>query len=197
MEPRAPSLRGTVTDLLQAWSGGQEEAAEALFPLVYRDLRAVAANLLRREHGRRTLDTGDLVHESYLKLLGPGEIDWRDRRHFFNVAARAMRQVLVDRARRRRADKRGEGLEAVTLGAALDVAAAGPDLVLGLDRLLEDLRRLDGRQAEVVELRIFAGLGLSEIAEMVGISLATVKRDWRMAHAWLSRQLQPSASEPA
>lgn len=197
METPTGEDRGTVTGLLKAWSGGRPEAADALFPLVYRDLRAVAANVLRREVGARTLDTGDLVHESYLKLLGPGDIDYQDRRHFFNVAARAMRQVLVDRARRRNADKRGAGLELLTLGAALEVSVAGPDLILGMDHLLDDLRRLDGRQAEIVELRVFAGLGLAEIAEMVGVSLATVKRDWRMAHAWFCRKLEPSAPQPA
>ncbi|HXU47244.1 MAG TPA: ECF-type sigma factor [Thermoanaerobaculia bacterium] len=194
MRAEATAARGAVTGLLRAWSAGRPEAADELFPLIYRELRAVAANVLRRERGARTLDTGDLVHESFLKLLDPEGIDWRDRRHFYNVAARAMRQILVDRARRRQAGKRGSGWELTTLGAAAELA--GPDLVLGLDRLLDDLRRCDARQAEIAELRIFAGLPLSEVAETVGVSLATVKRDWRMAHAWLARELGGPGAGP-
>ena len=183
------ATQGTVTALLRAWSGGRPEAADELFPLVYRQLRAVAANVLRRERGPRSLDTGDLVHESYLKLLDPEGIDWSDRRHFFNVAARAMRQILVDHARRRAAGKRGAGWELTTLGAAAELGVHDPHFVLGLEHLLDELRRLDERQAEVVELRIFAGRPLGEIAAMLSVSLATVKRDWRMACSWLAREL--------
>lgn len=180
---------GEVTRLLRDWSGGRDEAADELFSVVYRELRAVAAVVLRRERGARTLETAELVHEAYLKLLGPGEVAWNDRRHFFNVAARAMRQVLVDRARRRRSDKRGRGWEARTLGAAAELAVGGPEGLLGLVGLIDDLHRLDPRQAEIVELRIFAGLEVEEVAAALGVSESTVKRDWRMAQAWLAAEL--------
>lgn len=185
----ARATRGTVTRLLHEWCGGRPQAAEELFPLVYRELRAIAANVLRRERGPRTLDTCELVHEAYLKLLDPRGLDVVERRHFFNVAARAMRQILVDRARRRLAGKRGSGAPDTTLGAAAELPAASADVVLGLDRLLGDLASLDARQAEVVELRVFAGLSLEEIGDALGVSPTTVKRDWRMARAWLAAEL--------
>jgi RNA polymerase sigma factor (TIGR02999 family) len=189
MTAPAAADRGTVTRLLRDWSSGRDEAPEELFALVYDSLRAVAANLLRRERGPCTLDTGDLVQESFLKLVDPQGIDWNDRRHFLNVAARAMRQVLVDHARGRNADKRGAGWRLVTLGAASDLAIDDPQRLVDLDRLLDELRRLDERGAEVVELRIFTGLSLPQVAELLGVSLATVKRDWRVSQAWLAREL--------
>jgi RNA polymerase sigma factor (TIGR02999 family) len=189
MVAAASSTRGTVSRLLQEWSEGRASAAEELFPLVYRELRSIAANLLRRERGARTLDTCELVNEACLKLLDPTGLECRERRHFLGVAARAMRQVLVDRARRRLADKRGGGALAATLGAAAELPVAGADAVLGLDRLLDELQRRDPRQAEVVELRIFTGLTLEQIGDALEVSARTVKRDWRMARAWLASEL--------
>jgi RNA polymerase sigma factor (TIGR02999 family) len=196
MDAGAPPNQGTVTRLLREWSAGRPAAADELFPLVYGELRGIAANLLRRERGHRTLDTGDLVHEAYLKLLDPRGLSCRERRHFFNVVARSMRQILVDRARRRLAGKRGSGLADTTLGAAAELMVDGPEKVLGLDRLLDQLGQLDRRQAEVVELRVFAGLTLEEVGDALEISAATAKRDWRMARAWLAAELTP-AGHPA
>ena len=189
MSASAAAERGTVTRLLRDWSAGRDDAADELFALVYQSLRAVAANVLRRERGPCTLDTGDLVQESFLKLVDPHGIDWSDRRHFLNVAARAMRQVLVDHARSRDADKRGGGWQPLTLGAAAELIADDPQRLVELDHLLGRLRELDERAAEVVELRTFAGLTLPQVAEVLGVSLATVKREWRVAQAWLAREL--------
>jgi RNA polymerase sigma factor (TIGR02999 family) len=191
MDAGASATRGTVTRLLHEWSGGRPAAADELFPLVYAELRGIAANLLRRERGARTLDTCDLVHEAYLKLLDPRGLGCNERRHFFNIVARAMRQILVDRARRRLAGKRGAGLADTTPGAAAELPVAGPDVVLGLDRLLDRLAQMDPRQAEVVELRVFAGLTIEEVGEALEVSPSTAKRDWRMARAWLASELRP------
>ena len=194
--PAETNTPATVTRLLRDWAAGRTAAAEGLFPLVYRELRGVAANVLRRERGARTLETGELVHEAYLKLLSPGQVAWNDRRHFFNVAARAMRQVLVDRARRRQALRHGGDWATTTLAAAAELEVPGPEGVLELDRLLDALRACDPRQAEIVELRIFAGLTVEELAEVLAVSTPTVKRDWRMARAWLAAELRQGGATP-
>lgn len=183
----------TITRLLEAWAGGESDAAERLFPLVYRELSAIAANLLRRER-RGPLETSELVHEAYLKLLDPRGLELADRRHFYNVVARAMRQVLVDEARRREAGKRGAGQVPLSLEHAVGLPVRGSEDVLILDRLLDDLEQLDARQAEVVTLRVFGGLTIDEVAETQGVSAPTVQRDWRMARAWLVRALAPGSS---
>jgi RNA polymerase sigma factor (TIGR02999 family) len=174
-----------VTQLLRAWAGGDETAGERLFPLLYGELRRQAAGYMRRERRHHSLQPTALVHEAYLRLAGGQGVDWRDRGQFFAIAAHVMRQVLVDHARRRRAAKR-DGLR-VTLGDG-DAAVAPLD-VLDLEEALAGLARLDERQARVVELRFFAGLGVEETAEVMGLAPRTVKREWQTARAWLQHRL--------
>lgn len=185
MGPRAE----TVTGLLQAWSAGDEEAGRRLVPLVYRDLRRRAAGLLRREAPGHTLQPTALVHEAYLRLVGQRG-QWRNRSQFFGVAAHIMRRILVDHARRRRAAKRD--VVRVPLDESV-VPASGREVdLLGLDEALCELTSMDARQGRVVELRYFGGLTLEEAAEILGVSVATVKRDWSLARAWLFDRLRPN-----
>jgi RNA polymerase sigma factor (TIGR02999 family) len=175
---------------LKRWSAGEAEAPERLFPLVYAELRAIAAAAMRSERAGHTLQPTALVHELFLRLEAGAPVAWQDRRHFFRLAAQAMRRLLVDFARRRLADRRGAGAPHVELDAARDFAVrSDPEETVALDRALDRLAALDPRQAQVVELRVFAGLGQEEIATTLGLSLSTVERDWRGARAWLRREL--------
>ena len=189
--PAAPS----VTELLRAWGAGDAGAGEALVPLVYAELRRQARLALRREGEGHTLQPTALVHEAWLRLEGQHDARWESRTQFLAVAAQAMRRVLVDHARTRRALKRGGGGAQVTLGAA-DRAAAAPDTapdavdVLALDEALARLATLDPRKARLVELRYFAGLSIPEAAAALGISQATVGREWSVARMWLRRELE-------
>jgi RNA polymerase sigma factor (TIGR02999 family) len=178
-----------VTGLLRAWHEGDERAFEALIPLVYDELRQIARRHLGRERGGHTLQPTALVNEAYLRLVDARQVEWRDRLHFFAIASRIMRRVLVDAARARRASKRGHGAPAVALDPDR-VAAAGraPDLV-ALDDALEALSIVDARKGRVVELRVFAGLSVDEIADALDISSDTVTRDWQFATSWLRREL--------
>jgi RNA polymerase sigma factor (TIGR02999 family) len=186
-EPAVKSQAETVTALLQAWGAGDEEAGRRLVPLVYRDLRRRAAGLLRREAPGHTLQPTALVHEAYLRLVGyPGP--WRNRSQFFGVASNLMRRILVDHARRRRAAKRN-AIRVVFDEAVQPAAEREVDLVR-LDEALSELCALDARQGGVVELRYFGGLTLDEAAEVLGVSVATVKRAWTMARAWLFDRLR-------
>lgn len=187
---------GEVTRLLREWSSGNQEALEKLLPLVYDELRRQAGGFFLRERGEHTLQPTALVHEAYLRLVGQDAIDWKDRAHFFGIAGRTMRQVLVDHARARNAEKRGGGRIHVALDAADAAGAATPPRpmdLLDLDRALSRLGAFDERQARLVELRLFAGLTIEESAEALQISHATVSREWRHAEAWLQREM----SEPA
>lgn len=175
-----------VVRLLDEWRHGDQDAYERLIPLVYGELHRLAGAQLRREMPGHSLQPTMLVHEAYLRLAG-AEVAWQNRTHFLSVAARVMRRLLVERARARRAEKRGGDAVRVTLSDAA-VAADAVD-VLDLDRALERLQRFDARQAEVVELSYFGGLTYPEIASLVGISEATVDRDLRHARAWLRREL--------
>ncbi len=184
-----PEIPGDVTRLLRQWSEGDPDAHGRLVELVYDELHRLAQAQLRREHAPRTLGPTALVHEAYLRLAGQ-DLDWKDRAHFFGIAAVTMRRILVEAARRRGSAKRGGDWRRVTLGT--EVAALeerGLDL-LDLDRALDALARLDPRQARVVELRFFLELGVEETAEVLGLSPATVKREWSVARAWLFRQLE-------
>jgi RNA polymerase sigma factor (TIGR02999 family) len=186
-----PLDAGEVTRLLRAAHGGERAALERLVPLVYEDLRRLARRQLGHEYGERTLDATALVHESYLKL-GPGAMAARDRAHFLAIAARAMRQVLVDHARDRKAAKRGGGLwERTTLTDGAWAGAFEPDGMLALD---EALGELEPRQRQVVECRFFGGMEEQEIAVALGVSERTVHRDWVKARARLYRYFYP---EPA
>jgi RNA polymerase sigma factor (TIGR02999 family) len=184
-----------VTGLLIAWSEGDRAALDALLPVVYAELRRQARRALRREAAGHTLQPTALVHEAYLRLVDQRPTRWQSRAQFFGVAARCMRQVLVDAARTRRAAKRGGGARPVTLGDAEGVAAApaagveaGVD-VLALDAALARLAALDPDQARLVELRYFAGLTLDDTAATLGVSPATVSREWTVARRWLRREL--------
>jgi len=179
---------GDITRLLNAADSGDALAASRLYDLVYGELKLLAAANMRRESSGHTLQPTALVNEAYLRLR-PAEISWANRRHFFGAAAEAMRRILVDHARRRSAQKRGDGLERVTL-ADLDVAAPEPEIdVLALDEALTALKAEDPRLEQVVTLRYFAGMSIEQVAEALGLSPATVKRDWTFARAWLQEHM--------
>lgn len=183
---------GEITQLLVAYSAGEPSAFDRLLPLVYEELRLAAHRQLRRRRPGQTLDTTALVHDAYLKLIDHQRAGWRDRNHFMAVATLAMRQILVDHARRRAAEKRGGGEEMVTLeegrmGGPADGRAIE---ILALDQALNHLAELDERLAKLVELRFFGGLSVEETAEVLDVSVRTVKRDWRKARAFLYRLLE-------
>jgi RNA polymerase sigma factor (TIGR02999 family) len=188
----SPALPPGVTALLHSARDGDDGALGALFSCVYDELRRLA-HRVRGGGGGETLNTTALVHEAYLKLVPSGDLDWSGRAHFFGVAARAMRQVLVDAARRRRAVKRGGGELLVTLDDAPAASTLRIEQLIELDEALHRLGRLDERQVRVVEHRFFAGLTSRETAEALGLSVPTVERDWRAARAWLARELEPAA----
>jgi RNA polymerase sigma factor (TIGR02999 family) len=187
--PMAKQQPTQVTSLLLDWGRGNAAALERLVPLVYDELRRVARAHLRREPPGQTLQTTALVHEVYLRLVDLKEMTLLNRTHFFAVAARLMRQILVDRARRKRAGKRGGGIAAVSLVDPPAGAEPGCVDVLALDEALDNLRAFDPRQCDVVELRFFAGLTVEEVAEALEISRATAEREWAMAKAWLYERL--------
>ena len=185
----------TAAQLLERATAGDPQAASRLMPLVYDELRRLAASYLRRERKRQTLQATALVHEAYVRLIGPGERPWTGRTHFLAIAARSMRQVLVDRARRRQAAKRGGDPERLTLD---DAVLAAPDPGQGidlaaLDDALTQLEALDPQQARIVELRYFIGLSIEDTADALGLSAATVKRHWTLARAFLKRALDGAA----
>jgi RNA polymerase sigma factor (TIGR02999 family) len=178
-----------VTQLLREWSGGRQEARDELLGLVYEPLRAIASRHLHREREGHTLQPTALVNELYLKLVGQRSVAWNDRAHFYAVAAQVMRRILVDHARRKKSDKRGGDMIPVTIGAALDLAANETFDVVALDVALENLEKIFPQQARVVELRFYAGLTIDETASVLGVSPATISREWTMARAWLRREL--------
>jgi len=179
-----------ITRLLIAWSDGRREALDDLMPMVYADLRRVAAGYMRREGAGHALQPTALVHEAYVRLIDQKQVKWRNRAHFFGVAAGLMRRILVDHARRRRAEKRGGDWERVTLTGDEVATDAHKEIdVLALDEALERLAEFDPQQERIVELRYFGGLTIEETAEIVGISAATVVREWTIAKAWLRADL--------
>lgn len=178
---------GDVTALLLAWRAGDDEARERLIEAVYATLKRIASGQLRRERPGSTLDATSLVHETYLRLAGGVAVDWRDRNHFFAIAAIAMRRILVDRARARLAQKRDAGELAITRYGSEEPLS--PEEILDLDRALEKLQGAEPRLARVVEMRYFAGLENAEIGDVLGVSERTVKRDWAFARAWLQREI--------
>ena len=179
-----------ITQLLIAWSDGRREALDDLMPMVYADLRRVAAGYMRREGAGHALQPTALVHEAYVRLIDQKQVKWRNRAHFFGVAAGLMRRILVDHARRRRAEKRGGDWERVTLTGDEVATDAHKEIdVLALDEALERLAEFDPQQERIVELRYFGGLTIEETAEIVGISAATVVREWTIAKAWLRADL--------
>jgi RNA polymerase sigma-70 factor (ECF subfamily) len=187
-----PDRNGEVTDLLRRFQAGDAAAAARLVATVYAELRRVAARALRNERPGHTLQPTALVNEAFLRLVGLSGVDWQDRAHFFGIAAKLMRQVLVDYARKHDAVKRGGSK--VTLADEMLVSQDRLEDVITWDHLLHRLEQLDSRQSRVVELRFFGGLTVEEIAEAMGISAPTVKREWASAKAWLHRELSLSAS---
>ena len=181
-----------VTRLLLEWSDGNQQALEALVPLIYKELRNLAHNFLYRERPGHTLQTTALVHEAYLKLIDQNDARWQNRAHFFAIAAQAMRRILIDSARKHAAAKRGGPQEELSLDEAPDIALE-PDIdLLKLDEALNELAKIDPRQSRIVELRYFGGLTIEETAEVISVSPATVKREWTMARAWLHQELTES-----
>jgi RNA polymerase sigma-70 factor, ECF subfamily len=179
-----------VTALLGDWSRGNRTALNQLLPLVYAELRRVAARQLRKERADHTLQPTALVHEAYIRLVDQRQVDWHNRAHFFGVAAQVMRRILVDHARRHGASKRGEGVRSVSIDEARDVAAASHEIpILALNHALDRLEQVDAELAKIVELRAFGGLTIEEAAHVLSVSPSTAKRDWRTAKAWLNREL--------
>jgi RNA polymerase sigma factor (TIGR02999 family) len=183
------SLSHPVSELLVRWKAGDPEALEALVPLVYKELRDIARRHLRRERPGHTLQSAALVHEAYLRLLDQRPFDTENRAHFLAVASRLMRQILVDYARGHGAAKRGAD-RIVDLDTCLVIPQMQSTDMVALDDALKDLTRLDQQQGQIVELRFFGGLATEEIAEVLDISPSTVKRDWNVAKAWLTRQMK-------
>ncbi len=178
-----------VTQLLQRWSHGNRDALADLLPLVYDELRRLAASYMRFESPGHTLQPTAVVHEAYMRLIQQREVHWKSRAHFFGIAAQMIRRILVDHVRATRAQKRGSGFAALSLDEALGVGEQKSWEIIALDDALKTLAQLDPQQAKIVELRFFAGLSIEETAAIVGVSPATVKRDWVSAKAWLFRQL--------
>ena len=178
-----------VTSLLVAWSEGDDTALAQLVPQVYAELHRLAHHQMRAERSGRTLQTTALVNEAYLRLVDTRRIRWESRAHFLGVAAQAMRRVLVDAARARRARKRGGAEPPVALDEALLAAPGRSASLVALDDALTALASVDPRKSQVVELRYFAGLSVAETAAVLGVSAETVQRDWRVAKAWLLREL--------
>jgi RNA polymerase sigma factor (TIGR02999 family) len=185
-------VESTVTELLRELSMGRPGAADSLLPVVYGELRRMAHRQLKGERPGHTLNTTALVHEAYLRL-GLERVSWHDRVHFFAVAARAMRRVLIDYAEARRAAKRGGGAEHLSLDDTIAAPERRIDDLLAIDEALNRLEQLDRRQVTVVECHVFAGMSLEDTAAALGVSPATVSRDWALARAWLNRALGTEA----
>ena len=181
-----------ITQLLQKWSTGDQEAAQRVLPLVYDELRRIASQQLRRERSDHTLQATAIVHEAYLRLDGQDGFHWPSREHFYAFAAHLIRRILVDYARHQKRQKRGGGMEKVTLVEAVDLTTMKNLDLLAVDEALAALEAIDPRKAAVVELRFFGGLTLDETAAQLGISAETVGREWRRAKAWLYKELQSS-----
>ena len=176
------------------WRGGDRAALDELMPLVYRELRRLAQHYLQRERGNHTLQSTALVHEAYLRLAGEKVPQWQNRAHFFGIAARLMRQILVEHARGHGAAKRGGSACKITLDEAVALPKRSEVDLVALDEALESLAKLDEQQSRIVELRFFAGMTIEDTSEVMGISPATVKRDWASARAWLYREIDRSAT---
>ena len=183
------SATTVITELLIAWNKGDETARDALMPRVYDDLRHLARGLLRRERGNHTLEPTALVHEAYLRLVDQSRVNWQNRAHFFGIAARLMRQILINHAEARHAAKRGGVAERISLSDVDRLVEEQNIDLIALDEALKSLEEIDPPQCRIVEMRYFAGLTIEEIAEVMGISPATVKREWSAARAWLRIEL--------
>jgi RNA polymerase sigma factor (TIGR02999 family) len=180
-----------ITKLLIDWSQGDQAALEKLMPLVYDELRRLASNYLRRERAGHTLQPTALVNEAYLKLVDQRHARWQNRAHFFGISAQLMRRILVDHARQHQAAKRGGSQQQRLSITSAERVVKQPEIdLLALNEALDELALIDPQQAQIVELKFFGGLSIEETAEVLGISHATVERDWKVARAWLRRQLE-------
>jgi RNA polymerase sigma factor (TIGR02999 family) len=184
-----------VTRLLVDWRNGNSHALEELTPLVYAELRRLANRYLRRERSEHTLQSTALVNEAFLRLIGENNVQWQSRAHFFAVSAQMIRHILIDHARARQAQKRGAGGVKLSLDEAMSIPGQRDLDLVSLDDALTALAKIDPDQSRVVELRFFAGLSIEETAEVLGVSPATVKREWTTAKAWLAREI--SGNQPA
>jgi RNA polymerase sigma factor (TIGR02999 family) len=191
------SQRGQVTELLRRWSEGDADALNQLIPLVYEDLRRVANYYLQQEANAQTLQSTALVHEVYLRLCQQRDPHWDGRAHFFAVAAKMIRRILVDHARKRSAGKRGRGIQPQQLDEALILPVPASLDLVALDESLKELAEFDQRKCHVVEMRFFAGLSARDIATVLRTTEATVRRDWNIARAWLYRRLQEKGHREA
>lgn len=184
-----------VTQLLIAWSNGEQSAFDKLMTLIYPELRRIAKRHMSRQKPEHTLQTTGLINEAYIKLVNQKQMQWQNRGHFFAVAAKAMRQILVDYARSRNRGKRGGGATRVTLDHVDKISLQQNAELIALDEALATLAEVDLRKSQVVELRFFGGLNEEEIAEVLDVSVGTVKRDWRLAKIWLLRELMKQGQE--
>jgi len=183
-----------LTDLLREWRDGDKAALDKLTPLVYDELRRIAHRYVRRERNGHTLDTTALVNEAYLRLAGQKKIDWQNRSHFFAFTAQVMRHILIDHARRRHYVKHGGNVQRVSLAEAEAMSQERARELVAMDEALDELAEFDPRKSRVVELRYFGGLDLAETAEVLEVSIMTVRRDWRAAKAWLYRRMKDEAT---
>jgi RNA polymerase sigma factor (TIGR02999 family) len=183
------SSSAEITRLLRAWEGGDRAALDRLTPLVYAELHRIARRQMAGENAGISLQPTALVNEAFVRLVGGAEVHWHDRAHFFAVSATMMRRILVDAARARGAEKRGGGAPKVDLNESIDGAADRDSELIALDEALESLAKFDARKAQVVELRFFGGLSVEESAKVLGVSEQTVMRDWKLARAWLMREM--------
>jgi RNA polymerase sigma factor (TIGR02999 family) len=183
------SSKGNVTRILRNWSQGDHAALEQLLPLVYDELRRLAGHYLRRERPGHTLQATALVNEAFLQLIAQEQMDWRNRAHFFGAAANLMRQILIQHARAKHAEKRGGEREKLYLDEVQNLTQRQDWDLVALDDALNDLAAVSPQQSRVVELRFFGGLSIEETAEVLGVSPATVKREWNVAKAWLHREI--------
>lgn len=179
-----------VTELLISWCNGDESALEALAPLVERELHRIAHNYMRKERPGHVLETTALVNEAFIRLVNQDRVRWQNRAHFFGVAAQMMRRILVDHARSQQAEKRGGDVQKFSLDENIDVSGERASDLVALDEALARLAEIDPQKSRVVELRFFGGLSVEETAEVLGVSAPTIKRQWRMAKAWLFGQVQ-------
>jgi RNA polymerase sigma factor (TIGR02999 family) len=195
----ADSAAAQITRLLHDWRSGDREALDRLIPLVYDELRVIASRHMAREWRGGAIQTTALVNEAYMKLAGQRSVDWQNRAHFFAIAARVMRRILLDDARWRMREKRGGDLPTIEIESlsmsAPDAPVDAVDLI-AIDRALQELERLDADQARIVELRFFGGMTVEETGEVLGISPATVKREWALAKGWLHRMLTTGTGSP-
>lgn len=176
--------------ILKDWSSGNREAVDALMPVIYDELKKIAAQYLRKERINHTLQPTELAHEAYLKLIDISNVNWQDRAHFFAVSAQVIRHILVDHARARATDKRGGAAEKIVLDEAISFSKEDDTDVLALDEALKSLAEFDEQQSKIVELRFFGGLTIEETAAVMRLSPATIKREWTLAKAWLFKRLK-------